>query len=103
MKNEKYLPFFWLPGSPYAVSSRNDLAAAETVYSLVMNPGEAPSAACSFPQGNSGGNVRALYWKVLKDKSGLSLASESSMWSAWFSESFVYWVEGKDNSPKQEL
>ncbi|KAM3827929.1 uncharacterized protein M6D78_014008 [Vipera latastei] len=63
--------------SPYAVS--NDLAAAETVYSVVTNPGEAPSAACPFPQGNSGGNVQALYSNVLKDRSGPSLASESSM------------------------
>ncbi|KAL7980358.1 hypothetical protein Chor_014687 [Crotalus horridus] len=40
--------------SPYAVSSRSDLAGPETVYSLAMSPGEAPSAASSFPQSTSG-------------------------------------------------
>ncbi|XP_039196105.1 uncharacterized protein LOC120306604 isoform X1 [Crotalus tigris] len=69
--------------SPYAVSSRSDLAGPETVYSLATSPGEAPSVASSFPQSTSGRqqeeNVQALYSKVWKDKSGPSLASESSI------------------------
>ncbi|XP_060545405.1 uncharacterized protein LOC117661071 isoform X2 [Pantherophis guttatus] len=71
--------------SPYAVSSHNDLNGPETVYSLATNPGEAPSTVYFSPQSKpapgvrQGENVEALYSKVLKDKNGPSLASDSSV------------------------
>ncbi|KAM6426631.1 uncharacterized protein PHA67_004488 isoform 1-T1 [Liasis olivaceus] len=59
--------------SPYAVSSSKDLDGSITVYSLATSPGEAPSAACSLPEGSPspgvrhGDDVQALYARVLKD------------------------------------
>ncbi|XP_032089250.1 uncharacterized protein LOC116519480 [Thamnophis elegans] len=71
--------------SPYAVSGRSDLSGQETVYSLAMSPGEAPSSRCFSSQSKPdpavqhGENVEVLYSKVAKDRDGPSLASDSSV------------------------